>query len=111
MTATPKERVYICSPYSGNTQSNTTKARLYCRLAYDQGFVPIAPHLYYPQFLDDNIKAERAEGLRLALESLTQAKELWVFGLKISKGMENEIRRAEELKMPIRNFTSDGYEM
>ena len=50
MTATPKERVYICSPYSGNTQSNTTKARLYCRLAYDQGFVPIAPHLYYPQF-------------------------------------------------------------
>jgi len=50
MTATPKERVYICSPYSGNTQSNTVKARLYCRLAYDQGFVPIAPHLYYPQF-------------------------------------------------------------
>ena len=49
--------------------------------------------------------------MRLALESLTQAKELWVFGLKISKGMENEIRRAEELKMPIRNFTSDGYEM
>lgn len=107
----PRERVYICSPYSGNIQSNEVKARLYCRLAYDKGYMPIAPHLYFPQFLDDSNKTERKAGTQFALELLTQTKELWVFGIKISKGMQGEIDWAKELKILIRYYTSDMEEM
>ena len=38
--------VYICSPYAG-----------------DAGYIPIAPHLLFPQFLDDNKPKERELGL------------------------------------------------
>ena len=36
--------VYICSPYSGDTEGNTEKARRYSRFAADAGTIPIAPH-------------------------------------------------------------------
>ena len=45
--------VYICSPYSGDTEENTEKARRYSRFAADAGTIPIAPHLLFPQFLSE----------------------------------------------------------
>ena len=46
--------VYICSPYAGDIESNTTAARRYCRFAVESGYIPIAPHLLFPQFLNDS---------------------------------------------------------
>ena len=34
--------VYICSPYSGDTEGNTEKARRYSRFAADADTIPIA---------------------------------------------------------------------
>ena len=34
--------VYICSPYSGDVDRNTEKARRYCRFAVDQGAIPFS---------------------------------------------------------------------
>lgn len=51
--------VYICSPYSGDVEGNVAAARRYCRFAVDQGYIPIAPHLLFPQFLDDSDPKER----------------------------------------------------
>ena len=51
--------VYICSPYSGDTETNIKKARDFCRYALDQGQIPLAPHLMFPQFMKDNDSAER----------------------------------------------------
>ena len=46
--------VYICSPYShGCINDNIENARRYSRFAVDTRDVPIAPHLLFPQFLDD----------------------------------------------------------
>lgn len=42
-----KELVYICSPYSGDTENNIKKARDFCRYALDQGQIPLAPHLMF----------------------------------------------------------------
>ncbi len=56
--------VYIASPYAGDVQSNTEAAKSYCRAALEEGVVPIAPHLLYPQFLEDSDPAERNLGLR-----------------------------------------------
>ena len=39
--------VYICSPFSGDIEGNTKKAREYSRFAVDQGAIPLAPHLLY----------------------------------------------------------------
>ena len=51
--------VYICSPYSGDIETNVQNARKYCRFAVDSGCVPIAPHLLFPQFMTDNNPTER----------------------------------------------------
>lgn len=51
--------VYICSPYSGDTEANLAKARNFCRFALDQGQIPLAPHLMFPQFMNDADPVER----------------------------------------------------
>lgn len=51
--------VYICSPYSGDTERNTANARRYSRFAVDRHYLPITPHIYFTQFMDDNIPEER----------------------------------------------------
>ncbi len=103
----PSKRVYICSPLKGQIVKNQMKARAYCRFAFDKGYVPICPHIYFTQFLDDGNKDERAAGLRYGLELMWQARELWVFGLTISEGMRAEIELAEDLKIPIKYFYED----
>jgi hypothetical protein len=93
--------IYICSPYRGDTESNAAKARGYCRFACRHEVVPIAPHLIYPQFLDDDIPEEREEGICLGMELLKRCDELWVnvkrFIMKsrISKPVETQALRQE----------------
>ena len=55
--------VYICSPYAGNVTANVENARRYSRFAVDAGYIPIAPHLLFPQFLNDADPKERQLGL------------------------------------------------
>ena len=43
--------VYICSPYAGDVSKNVENARQYSRFAVDKGYIPVAPHLLFPQFL------------------------------------------------------------
>jgi hypothetical protein len=42
--------VYICSPYAGDTDSNIAAAQKYSRHAVENGYIPITPHLLFPQF-------------------------------------------------------------
>ena len=96
--------VFICSPYRGNIDGNTIRAQRYCRFAYTQGAVPIAPHLHNPQFLDEDIAEERAAGIQLGIEILRRANEIWVFGNRLSEGMAAELRAAQQLKLPVKYF-------
>lgn len=96
--------VLICSPYSGDIEGNKARAQRYCRFAYTQGAVPIAPHLHNPQFLDENIAEERQTGIQLGIELLRRADEIWVFGNRLSEGMEVELRAAQRLKVQVRYF-------
>lgn len=36
--------VYICSPFSGDVETNVANARRYSRYAVDKGYIPIASH-------------------------------------------------------------------
>ncbi|MGI6226976.1 MAG: DUF4406 domain-containing protein [Peptococcales bacterium] len=98
--------VYIASPFAGDTETNIRRARGYCRLAISRGYIPLAPHLHYPQFMDDEDKKQRELGLRFALILLTKCDELWVFGNHISGGMKCEILKAQKRNMPIRYFNN-----
>lgn len=96
--------VYICSPYSGDIERNTEAARRYSRFAVDSGYIPITPHLLYPQFMNEGDQQQRELGLRFALVLLGKCDELWVFGSHISSGMKAEIDRAKRKCYTIRYF-------
>jgi len=97
--------VYVCSPLTGDVERNTANAKRYCRFAVEKGCIPIAPHLYFPQFMDDNIISERNLALYMDIILLSKCAELWVFGDYISKGMSMEIAKAKKKSQPIRYFT------
>ena len=103
--------VYVCSPFSGNLESNVENTRRYCRFAVDSGFVPFAPHLLFPQFMYDEVPEERELALFMGIVVLTKCAELWVFGERISKGMSKEIHKAEARNMLIRYFTTNCEEV
>ena len=54
-----KPLVYICSPFSGDIENNNKRTRAFCRFALDKGNIPLAPHLLFPQFMDDSNEKER----------------------------------------------------
>lgn len=103
--------VFICSPYADDPLNNERRAIRYCRFAVRQGYIPIAPHIYFPRFLDDRNPAERALGLFMGHVMLTKCVELWVFGDRVTPGMEREIAKAGERAMPIRYFDEDMREV
>ena len=98
--------VYIASPFAGDTERNTERARGYCRFAVSRGSIPLAPHLHYPQFMDDGDKGQRELGLRFALILLGKCDELWAFGDRISDGMAREIAKAKRRGLPVRYFNN-----
>lgn len=102
-----KKLVFICSPFKGNEKENAEKARFYCEVAIGTGAVPIAPHLYFPQFLDEKNPAKRMEGIDMGLELMDCCDEVWLFGFNISSGMQFELDHARETKVPVRLYDRD----
>lgn len=80
------------------------RARQYCRFAVSKWRIPIAPHLYFPQFMSE--EREREKAMDMNFELLKLCGEVWVFGDKITKGMEAEIAHAVRLRKKIRYFTT-----
>ena len=103
--------VFICSPYTGNTAANEHRTRNYCKYAIEQNCIPIAPHLLFPQFMDDNEPEERKLGLFMGCVLLTKCVELWVFGEHVTDGMAMEIEKAERRQMFVRYFTEEMKEV
>lgn len=99
--------VYICSPYAGEVETNVNMARTYSRFAVRSACIPLAPHLLYPQFMDDENPSERSLALFMGLVLLTKCEQVWVFGRRISKGMAAEIEKAEKKRIPVRYFTEE----
>ena len=103
--------VYICSPYADDIPNNERRARQFCEFAIQQRCIPIAPHLLFPQFLDDNDPKERQLGLFFGNALMSKCAEVWVFGEVISAGMEAEIKRAKWKDYRLRYFTENCEEV
>ena len=103
--------VYICSPFSGSVDENIAAAQRYSRFAVDNGYIPFAPHLLFPQFLDDSNPKERQLGLFFGNALMSKCAEVWVFGSIISAGMEAEIKRAKWKDYRLRYFDENCEEV
>ena len=103
--------VFVASPLradipdvSNETMTeNQAFARDFCRRLWETtDEIPIAPHLYFPQFFDDRIDDEREAGIVGGQAMLTKlCKKLYVVGPLISEGMQYEIALAQKLEIPI----------
>ena len=101
------KKIYVCSRLRGDVETNIENAKRYCEYVVKGcGAIPIAPHIYFTQFLDDDIPEERAFGTLAGLQLLSECDELWYFGDSISKGMVTEIIAAKEQSIPVR-YVSD----
>ena len=47
------KKIYICSPLSGDYEKNIENAKRYSRYVVLKGLIPVTPHIYFTQFLDD----------------------------------------------------------
>ncbi|PWJ51377.1 DUF4406 domain-containing protein [Faecalicatena contorta] len=94
--------IYVASPYAGDIEKNTEFTKRACRHVMNEGHAFFAPHLLYPQFLDDSNPKERQAGLDMGLAMLPRCDELWCYGYRISFGMHLEIEEAVRLGIPVR---------
>ena len=102
-----KKLIYVCSKYKGDVEQNTRNALAYCRAIYRMGYIPIASHLHFTRFLDDNDPVEREDGLKMGLQLLNLCNEIWVFGDDISSGMQREIDFAIDNSIPIKHVKGE----
>ena len=100
---TPADRpfAYVCSPFRGDTEANTERAREYCRQVFDAGYTPLAPHLIFPQFLNDGVPDEREAGIGMGTSLLPLCRVLLVCGNNITEGMKAEIQQAQRLGIEV----------
>ena len=101
------KKIYVCSRLAGDIENNIEKAKGYARFVVKEyGAIPIAPHIYFTQFLDDTLSEDRAFGTMAGLMLLSDCDELWYFGDSVSQGMVREIIAAKEQGIPVR-YVSD----
>lgn len=90
--------LFISSPFREFQVRNIEYAKDLLKEAIDAGYVPIAPHLLYPQVLDDDNITERKIAMELCQELIKKCDAVLV-GKKygISRGMRSEIELARKL--------------
>ena len=89
--------IFVCSPFQGRKE-NVERAKRYCRYVVDLGHIPIAPHVYFSQFMDDLNLEDRKRALEMNKKLLEFCDELWIFGNEITEGMKFEIEYFRRIK-------------
>ena len=93
--------VYVASPVRGDIEENLKKANRYCEYVAGCGHIPLAPHLAWQGFLQEDIPGNREKALAMGLKLIEYCSEVWAFGDEISQGMQGEIDVAEKLNKPV----------
>jgi len=95
--------VFIAHPIAGDIEGNVKKVLEICKSVHTEDIIPVAPYLVSLQYLNDEVIEDRELGIVTNLECFRRRfiDELWIFGDKISSGMKQEIKVAQELNIPI----------
>lgn len=89
--------VYICSRYRADTreqlETNIKVAKWAAYQAVKRGQIPIAPHLYFPRFMDDSMPQERYFDMQAGKRLMDQCSTFHIITVEnvISEGMAAEI--------------------
>lgn len=104
-----KKLIFICSPFRAKTkeekQNNLDIVKIACKVVADYNYIPIAPHLHFPQFLDDEIEKERELGIESGTILLNKCNMLLIVGNIISEGMSKEIEYAKKHHIKIKQIS------
>lgn len=105
------KKYYVCSKYHAKDErkllSHMNDAIYVCKIIQSEGQIPVAPHLYFPGFSNDDNKIEREWGIAAGIEALKQCDEMIVVirleeesdEEPISDGMRREIDVATSIGM------------
>ena len=99
--------VYVASPVRGDIEENLKRANRYCEYVAGCGHIPVAPHLAWQGFLQEDIPGNREKALAMGLKLIEYCSELWVCGDEISQGMQGEIDFAERINKPVMYILQD----
>lgn len=102
--------VYICAPFSGDVEANKKKATAFAEYAYQNGCIPVTPHLLFP-FMHDESKQERELALHMDLVLIGKCQEVWVLPERITAGMSVEIEKAQRRRQVVRYFANNFTEV
>lgn len=98
--------IYVCTPYRASTPEelaeNIRLAKRVCKRVLSENYVPYAPHLFFPWFLDEDNPKDRKLGMDAGMKVLERCDGLYVSGPRISEGMAREIEKAASLGIPIK---------
>ncbi|MCP5069249.1 MAG: hypothetical protein GY946_22015 [bacterium] len=91
-------RAFIASPYAGDIERNVAYARECVADSLARGESPFAPHLLYPQVLDDGDEDQRRQGMDAGIRwgSVAHVAAFYVDNGE-SPGMARERRHFEDL--------------
>lgn len=98
-----RKTVFIGHPISGDVKNNIAKVLAICAKVHKRDVIPLAPYITALQYLDDANPDQRALGIEANQEYFRRGfvDELWLFGDRISSGMDQEISIAREMNIPI----------
>ncbi|SEV88655.1 hypothetical protein SAMN05428988_0129 [Chitinophaga sp. YR573] len=103
--------VYIAHPISGDIAGNLEKIRQIVRKINLEcaDIVPFAPYWVDCHALDDTIPSERERGIKNDTEFFKRGviDEVWLFGDRISFGMQCEIEMAVSLGISVVNHQNN----
>ena len=102
--------VYICAPFSGDIKANKKKVTAFAEYAYQNGCIPVMPHLLFP-FMNDESKQERELALHMDLILMGKCQEVWALSERITTGMSTEIEKAQKRRLAVHYFRNDFTEV
>jgi hypothetical protein len=98
-----KKTVFVAHPIAGDIEGNMKKVLAICEQVHTKFLIPVAPYLVSLWYLKDEVVEDRQLGADANFECFHRGyiDELWLFGDRISSGMQEEICLARELGVPV----------
>jgi len=104
-------KVFICSPYRGNTKKNLEKAIKYCEMADEYCKLPIAPHVYFTRVFPEEDWRSRFIGMLWGKDLMQYCSEIWIFCNELTEGMIEEISEAKKLGLNMKFYNEKQEEI
>ena len=84
---TDMKLVYISAPLRGDVENNISFARAKSREVFEEGNIPICPHLMFPPIINMDDLIEDQKAMKMCLKLIERCNEMRVYGKEWTEGM------------------------